>query len=160
MNIFYKIRNIIISFVYTRLLKPILFFFDPEFIHDLFVFKGSILGKFAITRYLTRVLFGYKNSRLSQNILGINFANPVGLSAGFDKNIELTDIIDSVGFGFIEVGSVTAKPYGGNPRPRLARIGKLKSLWVWYGLKNLGAVVLSKKLSTKTHRLPIGVNIA
>jgi dihydroorotate dehydrogenase len=160
MDFYYKLRNSVIHLIYTRILKPILFLFDPENVHDFFVASGSFFGRFAITRWKVRMLFGYKNSRLNQKILGINFINPIGLSAGFDKNIELTDIMDSVGFGFEEVGSVTAKAYIGNPRPRLWRLPKAQSLGVWYGLKNESAEVLSKRLAQKIHRLPIGVNIA
>ena len=160
MEWYYRYRNLIIHFLYTRLLKPILFLFDPEDVHKHFVKVGSFLGKFGLTRWKTKILFNYENQKLEQNILGINFKNPIGLSAGFDKDIELTDVVSSVGFGFEEVGSVTAKPYKGNPRPRLWRLPKTKSLGVWYGLKNEGAEVLSKKLSRKIHRLPIGVNIA
>ncbi|MCX6701673.1 MAG: quinone-dependent dihydroorotate dehydrogenase [Candidatus Zambryskibacteria bacterium] len=160
MNCYYKCRNSIIHFFYTRLLKPILFLFDPEDIHNLFLKVGSFLGRFGLTRWKTKILFGYKNPKLSQKVLGINFENPIGLSAGFDKDIVLTNIISSVGFGFEEVGSVTAKAYEGNPRPRLWRLPKTKSLGVWFGLKTKGAKVLSKELSQKIRRLPIGVNIA
>lgn len=156
----YKTRNTIIRFFYTKLLKPVLFLFDPEDVHDLMSSVGVLLGKFGLTRWKTRLLFDYKNSVLSQKILGINFENPIGLSAGFDKDINLTDIIPSVGFGFEEVGSVTAKPYAGNPKPRLWRLPKTKSLGVWYGLKNQGVEVLSKRLAGKIHRFPIGVNVA
>ncbi len=157
---YYKYRNAIIHFFYVWFLKPILFLFDPEDIHDLFLKAGSFLGKFRLTRWKTQLLFGYAHQKLEQNVFGINFKNPIGLSAGFDKDINITDIIASVGFGFEEVGSVTAKPYLGNPRPRLWRLPKSKSLGVWFGLKNSGAEALSKKLSQKTHRLPIGVNVA
>jgi dihydroorotate dehydrogenase len=157
---YYKCRNFIIHFFYTKLIKPVLFLFDPEDIHDLFLKIGSILGKFSLTRWKIKILFDYKNARLSQSILGINFENPIGLAAGFDKDIVLTNIVSSVGFGFEEVGSVTAKASEGNPRPRLWRLPKTKSLGVWYGLKNKGAEILSKKLSQKIHRLPIGINIA
>ena len=156
----YKIRNLVIGFFYTKVLKPILFIFDPENVHNLFSGVGKFLGKFALTRWKTRLLFGYKNKILYQNILGINFENPIGLSAGFDKDIELTDIMPSVGFGFEELGSVTARPYAGNPKPRLWRLPNSKSLAVWFGLKNKGVEILSKRLAGKIHRFPIGVNVA
>ena len=160
MNILYKTRNSIIHFFYVWALKPVLFLFDPEDIHNLFTKTGHFLGRFGITRWKTRMLFGYKNSRLTQEVLGIKFENPIGLSAGFDKDIMLTEIISDVGFGFEEVGSVTSRPYAGNPRPRLWRLTKSRSLGVWFGLKNQGVEVLSKKLAGKVHRLPIGVNVA
>ena len=160
MNLYYKFRNSVIRFCYVWFIKPILFLIDPEDVHNYFIRVGSFLGRFGLTRWKIKILFDYENPGLTQNVLGINFKNPIGLAAGFDKDIELTDIIASVGFGFEEVGSVTAKACKGNPRPRLWRLPKTKSLGVWYGLKNSGAEILSKKLSGKIHRLPVGVNVA
>jgi dihydroorotate dehydrogenase len=146
--------------IYKWILKPVLFQFDPELIHDGFTSIGQFLGKHTITQKITGAFFNFRNSSLEQNILGINFKNPIGLSAGFDKNATLIDIISSVGFGFTEVGSITAKPYGGNTKPRLYRLPEAKSLRVNYGLKNLGAEVLHKKLQNKVRFLPVGINIA
>lgn len=141
-------------------MKPVLFMFDPEDIHERFSASGSFFGRFDITRWKIDKLLNYKNEMLNQTVLGIKFENPIGLSAGFDKDAVLTDIIRHVGFGFEEVGSITAKPYAGNPRPRLWRLPKTKSLGVWYGLKNKGAEFLSKQMAGKIHNLPIGVNVA
>lgn len=121
---------------------------------------GSILGTKAVTQALTSLTFSYSNKKLKQKILGINFKNPIGLAAGFDKNGELTDILPSVGFGFMEIGSITGEPCQGNPKPRLWRLKKSKSLLVWYGLKNEGAEALSKKLKSKRFSIPLGTNIA
>lgn len=92
--------------------------------------------------------------------MGIKFNNPIGLAAGFDKNGELTDILPSIGFGFMEIGSITGEPCEGNAKPRLWRLKKSKSLLVWYGLKNEGAEELSKKLKDKIFSIPLGTNIA
>src|SRR3990167_9762307 len=121
---------------------------------------GIFLGKYVITRKLTGFLFRYSNPILEQKILGINFKNPIGLSAGFDKNANLTNILPEVGFGFAELGSITGEYCDGNPKPRLWRLKKSKSLVVYYGLKNDGCEVLSKKLAQKKFRIPIGINIA
>src|SRR6185369_9446534 len=121
---------------------------------------GSFLSRFVFTRTLTQFFFGYKQNILSQEVLGIRFQNPIGLAAGFDKDGVLTEIIPSVGFGFEEVGSTTAKPYVGNPRPRLWRLPKSKSLGVWYGLKNDGVKALVQKLKNQKHRFPIGISVA
>lgn len=147
-------------FFYVKVLKPVLFLFDPEDVHDFFLIFGNFFGKFRLTRWKIKMLFGYKNKILEQNVKGINFENPIGLAAGFDKDGVLTDIISSVGFGFAEIGSVTAKAYEGNPYPRLWRLPKSKSLGVWYGLKNKGAKVLVENLKGKIHRLPLGVSVA
>ena len=93
-------------------------------------------------------------------MLGIDFKNPVGLAAGFDKDVRLTKIMPSVGFGFMEVGAVTHHPYEGNEGLRLARLPADQSLIVYYGLKNIGAEAIEKKLQRLHFAIPVGVNIA
>src|SRR3989338_11384573 len=153
-------RNYIICLKYKWILKPIFFKIDPETIHDWMTVFLHFLGKYAITRKIVYFYFGYSNSMLEQNILGINFKNPVGLSAGFDKNATLIDIAPSLGFGFTEVGSITGEKCEGNPKPRLWRLKKSKSLAVYYGLKNDGCEIVSKKLIGKKFAIPVGINIA
>ncbi len=139
----------LIEFSYKKIAKPIFFKMDPEFVHDRMTKAGKFFGSNFITRYLTRVIFSYQNPILKQDILGITFENPIGLSAGFDKDAQLTDILPEVGFGFEEVGSITGEPCAGNPKPRLWRHKDLQSLRVYYGLKNKGAEHLSNKLKNK-----------
>lgn len=158
-SLFYT-RNLIGRTLYKYLLKPALFKFDPETIHDFFTTIGRFMGKYSFTRFLTTIAWNYENKQLRQNILGVDFRNPIGLSAGFDKDANLTDIMSHVGFGFMEIGSITAKPYEGNKKPRLYRLPEQKSLRVNYGLKNLGASVIYENLKNKKFDLPIGVNIA
>ena len=152
--------NEVIRFLYKKILQPICFQIDPETVHDRMVLFGQFLGNCVVLRKLTGFLFAYANGKLEQKILGIRFKNPIGLGAGFDKNAQLCDILSSVGFGFAEVGSITGEPCEGNPKPRLWRLKKSKSLVVYYGLKNDGCEVLSKKLAQKKFRIPIGINIA
>ena len=154
------IKNKAFRFFYKNLLQPLFFQFDPELVHDRVVFLGEFLGRFTLTRNITSSLLNYSNKKLEQDILGINFKNPIGLGAGFDKNAQLTNILPSVGFGFAEVGSITGELCEGNPKPRLWRLKKSKSLLVWYGLINEGCEVLSKKLKSKKFKIPIGTNIA
>ena len=153
-------RNAVFHFCYTKILKPFYFLMDPEFVHDRMLVVGKILGKFRLTRWKTRLCFGYRNPKLEQTVLGIKFANPVGLAAGFDKNAEITDILSDVGFGFAEVGSITGEPCPGNPKKRLWRLPKSKSLVVYYGLKNDGCEALAKRLAGKKFRIPIGASVA
>jgi dihydroorotate dehydrogenase len=155
-----KWRNAALHTGYVGLLKPVFFRSDPEAVHDRMTRVGKTLGHFAAGRSLSSALFGYKNNTLSQNILGITFSNPVGLSAGFDKNAELTDILPSVGFGFIEVGSITGNPCEGNPKPRLWRLPQSKSLVVWYGLKNEGCEAIAERLKNKAFAIPTGMSVA
>ncbi|MFA6274431.1 MAG: quinone-dependent dihydroorotate dehydrogenase, partial [Candidatus Paceibacterota bacterium] len=148
------------KYFYKYILKPIFFKFDPEMVHDHMTKIGKLLGKSSLTKKIVSIFWSYSHPSLEQNILGINFKNPIGLSAGFDKNAELIDILPSVGFGFAEVGSITGEPCLGNPRPRLWRLKKSKSLAVYYGLKNDGAETISKRLQNKKFKIPIGISIA
>ena len=140
---------------------------DPEVIHKRFVRVGQGLGRRKVTRALTRAAFGYEECILSQTIAGVKFPNPVGLAAGFDKNAELLSIMPAVGFGFMEVGSITVQPYQGNPPPRLRRLKKSRGLVVNYGLKSAGAKALARRIgdiSQTNERLakhiPLGISIA
>lgn len=153
-------KNTIIHWLYVYVLKPVFFLMDPENAHDLMTRVGEILGGNSFTRKLTGVMFDYSNPMLEQNILGINFKNPVGLAAGFDKDARLTRILPHVGFGFEEIGSVTGEPCEGNPKPRLWRLPKSRALIVYYGLKNNGAEEISKRLAGKKFAFPIGTSIA
>ena len=154
------LRNRTHKLLDKNILQPVLFQIDPEIIHDRMVTIGQFLGKFYVLRQITSLFFNYSNKNLEQEILGIKFNNPVGLGAGFDKNAQLTQILPSLGFGFAEVGSITGKPCKGNPKPRLWRLKKSKSLLVYYGLKNDGSDAISKKLKKLRLEIPIGINIA
>lgn len=146
--------------MYEKLIKPILFKKDPEVVHDRMLFLGKMFGSFFISRKLIEGLYVYKNTKLNIEIDGIKFENPVGLSAGFDKNGVLIDIIPSVGFGFMEIGSVTANASKGNPKPRLFRVPENQGIIVNYGLCNDGAKVIRDRLAKKKFRFPVGISIA
>jgi dihydroorotate dehydrogenase len=146
--------------VYRGLLKPIFFLFDPEDIHDFVSWAGNLLGKIAPLKWFCSVLFNYEHVSLRQNILGVEFKNPIGLAAGFDKDAKLTQILPSVGFGFEEIGSLTAKSYAGNKKPRLYRLPEQKTLRVNYGLKNFGAEYIYNKLKKLKFSFPVGISIA
>ncbi|MBI2572525.1 quinone-dependent dihydroorotate dehydrogenase [Candidatus Woesearchaeota archaeon] len=146
--------------MYQRLIKPILFRSDPEKVHDRATNTGIFLGKHAFSKKIISTCFAYSHPSLVQKIHNITFQNPVGLAAGFDKNANLMDILPSIGFGFEEIGSVTAKPCAGNPAPRLWRVPERKSLVVYYGLKNEGCHAIAKKIHGRTFKFPLGISIA
>ncbi len=125
--------------LYARLVKPVLFRMDPEDAHERVLLVGRILGSNPATRGLVRAACACRDPMLVQRIRGVTFPTPVGLAAGFDKDAYLLRTLPAVGFGFAEIGSVTAEPYGGNPRPRLVRLPKDESIIVYYGLKSEGA---------------------
>lgn len=133
---------------------------DPEDAHDHMMKVGQCLGKYSLTQTITKHIFSFEDERLTQTVNGITFKNPVGLSAGFDKNALLTDILPSVGFGFLELGSITGEPCPGNPKPRLWRLPKSQGLIVYYGLKNDGCEAIARRLEGKSVSVPIGMSIA
>src|SRR3989344_6534718 len=146
--------------MYEKILKPIFFRFDPEHIHDFFVRCGEMLGSFSLGRRLVGAFCEYDHPSLHTRIVGIDFKNPVGLAAGFDKDVRLTNIMPSVGFGFMEVGAVTLHPYAGNEGRRLVRLPDDRSLIVYYGLKSIGADAVAKKVRRLKFDIPVGINIA
>jgi len=153
-------RNAVIHTLYKRVLKPIFFHQDPEEVHDRMTAVGVWFSHYRLGRMLTSALFAYEHPILEQEVLGITFKNPIGLSAGFDKNAELTDILPAVGFGFAEVGSITGEYCPGNPKPRLWRMKNSQGLVVYYGLKNDGCETIAERLQGKHFAIPIGVSVA
>lgn len=145
--------------VYQTLVKPVLFKLDSEKVHVSTVRFGEILGTNERIKEILTDIYSQKKPSLSQNIAGINFSSPVGLSAGFDYEARLTQILAPLGFGFQSVGTITNLPFAGNPRPILGRLPISKSLIVNKGFKNLGADETIKRLSGKKFPIPVGISI-
>ena len=145
--------------MYKKYIRPVLFKSDPERIHNSIISLGRFMAFTKLSRLL-RFNFIFKDKRLENEVMGIKFENPVGLSAGFDKNALLSDFIPDLGFGFIEIGSVTANFCEGNPKPRLHRLVKDNAIIVHYGLANQGAEKVYERLKNKNFRIPLGVSIA
>ena len=146
--------------IYKNLIKPVLFKLDAERVHNFTINLGNKLSNYSIAKNLMKKLYYYENEKLNLNLFNIHFKNPIGLAAGFDKNALLTGIIPYVGFGFMEIGSVTALPCPGNPKPRLFRLPEDKALVVNYGLYNYGAKRIYNKLKNKEFLIPTGISIA
>lgn len=151
---------IILKYLYARAFKPLAFRRDPEAVHDNMLALGKALGRSRLSRSLTKRLFYYSHPALKQHILGMDFENPIGLAAGFDKNAQLLDILPAVGFGFAEVGSITGEPCPGNPKPRLWRLPQSQSLAVYYGLYNDGCEAIARRLQNKKFDFPVGISVA
>jgi dihydroorotate dehydrogenase len=138
-----------------------IFLMDPEQAHYSMKRIGVFLGSNPITKAFTSLLFDYGHKSLNIEVDGIKYRNPIGLSAGFDKDGELTKIYPNLGFGLAELGSITGEICPGNPGKRLFRMVKSKSIVVWYGLNNMGAEKLSSRLAgQKFGRLRVGINAA
>ncbi|MEM1036282.1 MAG: quinone-dependent dihydroorotate dehydrogenase [Pseudomonadota bacterium] len=154
------VRNLIMRGLY-RAARPLIFLMEPEQAHYAMKRVGVILGSNPITRALTSLFFNYQNKRLNIEVDGVKYCNPVGLSAGFDKDGELTKIYPSIGFGLAELGSFTGEICPGNPGRRLFRMVKSRAIVVWYGLNNQGAEKIAARLSkAKFGKLRVGINAA
>mgnify|MGYP001585663893 FL=1 len=146
--------------MYQKLIKPVFFKMDPETVHNRVTKLGRALGSTALTRATLRASFYFEHPSLKSTIAGIEFKNPVGLAAGFDKNARLYDVLPEIGFGFAELGSITGEPCAGNPKPRLFRVPEEKSIIVNYGLMNDGCEAIAKRLHNVKFRIPIGLSVA
>ena len=142
-----------------KLFRPILFLFNPEFIHHL-SFKAIKIGALVPLKMWTwRLLFKVSHPQLKREVFGIKFENPVGLAAGFDKDAKLFDELASFGFGFMEIGTVTPLPQDGNPKPRLFRLKKDNALINRMGFNNEGIEAAVARLRRKKSNIIIGGNI-
>jgi dihydroorotate dehydrogenase len=130
---------------------PLLRWFDPEDAHRL-----AIQG----LRLLPPVRPRPDDPKLAVRAFGLNFPNPIGMAAGFDKSAEAPDALLRLGFGFVEIGSVTPKPQTGNPRPRLFRLERDEAVVNRMGFNNDGAEVVLRRLAARAHHGGIvGVNV-
>ncbi|MDR8392747.1 quinone-dependent dihydroorotate dehydrogenase [Aliifodinibius sp. S!AR15-10] len=146
--------------IYKSIIKPLMFDLEAEKAHETAMNLGKIASRNTLLRLAGKSLYNFSSSRLSQTFWGLDFRNPIGLAAGFDKNGEITEIIEAIGFGFTEVGSITANPSTGNPRPRAFRLESDQSLINRMGLNNDGAQTIVRRLEKKQLGIPLGVNIA
>ena len=128
-------------------LRPLLFRFDPEKIHHFITAGLKRLNRIPGTNRVLRSLWVIEDERLQKTVFGLNFKNPVGLAAGFDKNAGLIDEMAALGFGFIEIGTVTPLPQDGNPKPRMFRLPADKALINRMGFNNAGAEAAAKKIA-------------
>lgn len=136
---------------FYSLFRPFIFAIPEEMAHNtaICLLKHKLLPKSRI----------YKDKILQNSIAGINFENPIGLAAGFDKNADAIDALSSFGFGFIEVGTVTPKPQDGNPKPRIFRLKEDEAIINRLGFNNKGLDYFAEKLKNKRTSTPVGANI-
>jgi len=146
--------------IYDSFLKSLFFRMDPEETHHLAINIGKNINNQFLTKSILSGLFRYTSPRLKQQICNLEFPNPVGLAAGFDKNGKLPMLMQAIGFGFEEVGSITAQPSSGNEKPRLFRLPQDDSLINRMGLNNDGAKTVCRRLAHNQTDIPVGVNIA
>jgi len=145
--------------MYKKLVRPLLFNFDPEKVHHLAtgflktLFSVPVINS-AVKNYAT-----VKDKRLEKELFGLKFDNPVGIAAGFDKNAAFYNELGNLGFGFIEIGTVTPKGQPGNPKPRLFRLPKDKALINRMGFNNGGLDAAIKNLKNRKTKVIVGGNL-
>lgn len=145
--------------MYRLLIRPLLFRLDAEFVHQSTVELCRCLGAIPGLPSLTRSIFEFQDAALHTEVAGLRFNNPLGLAAGWDKNGRALRMLNSLGFGFAEIGSVSARPSVGNPRPRLFRLPQDRAIIVNYGLPNDGAQAVAARLQSQANRGLLGINI-
>ncbi len=147
--------------MYKSILKPLLFLLSPERAHHFSTTSFGILNAVPILGSLVRKMLHYENTNLQKSVFGIDFPNPVGLAAGFDKDGQYINSFSKLGFGFYEVGTVTPLAQEGNAQPRLFRLPKDEALINRMGFNNGGVDTLVKALQQVKNRkdIIIGGNI-
>ena len=145
--------------LYTSIIKPIFFKFDPEKVHY-FVFDSiKFFSKIPGVSTLIRKLYQVNHPALAQELFGLTFKNPVGLAAGFDKNAVLYNELANFGFGFIEIGTVTPKAQAGNPKKRLFRLEDDEGIINRRGFNNNGIQAAVENLKKNKGKVVVGGNI-
>lgn len=144
---------------YRNIFKPIFFKINPELVHESIIYLGYNLGKVKFFRNSISKLYKQTYPRLAQDIGGVHFSNPIGLSAGFDYDGKLTQFLPSLNFGFATVGTITNLPYRGNPSPMMGRLPKSKSLMVNKGFKNEGVEKIIGRLHSLKFAIPVGISV-
>lgn len=147
--------------MYKSILKPFLFKKDPETAHYYTVDMFRTLLKLPFGKSVFHAMYGYENASLKREVCGLTFKNPVGLAAGFDKDGKFYKEMAHVGFGFIEIGTVTPLPQAGNEKPRLFRLPQDEALINRMGFNNDGvdAMVERLKKNGKPQNVILGGNI-
>lgn len=148
--------------LYENIIRRVLFTQDAEHAHDRAVAWLALLGRVSP---LTRLMEAYNRPARGEptKLFGLSFPNPVGLAAGFDKNAVCWNAVSALGFGFVEIGTVTLHDQPGNPRPRITRYPEQEALINRMGFPNDGAEAIAARLARgpgrKKRRVPLGINI-
>lgn len=141
------------------LIKKILFLLSPEKAHYTAMGALGALRALPGGKRLLRALFSYRNPALERTVFGITFPNPVGLAAGFDKDARWLDELECLGFGFVEIGTVTPVSQPGNDRPRLFRLPADRALINRMGFNNQGAAAAARRIAARKGKIIVGGNI-
>ncbi|MBQ7894073.1 MAG: quinone-dependent dihydroorotate dehydrogenase [Alistipes sp.] len=145
--------------MYRRIIKPLLFSLNIERAHHIVLLMLRIFGLIPGGRWLLRKCYAVEHPALEREVFGMRFANPVGIAAGFDRNGEAYRELAALGFGFVEMGTVTPRPQAGNPRPRVFRLPKDNAIINRIGLSNRGLETAIRHLRRPHGGVIVGCNI-
>ncbi|OZG67618.1 dihydroorotate dehydrogenase 2 [Bifidobacterium aquikefiri] len=151
------------TFAYKHVAKPFIFNETPDVAHDQMISFCRAAGKIPPLMWLLNGLLDYTDPMIESNVMGIHFNNPFGLSAGLDKNCDLSTVLDAAGFGFETVGSTTSRPCPGNDRPWFHRLPEYDSMLVHVGLANDGSqyvIPRVEKAHTQSKSMKMSISIA
>lgn len=145
---------------YRLLIRPVLYAFSAETVHHFTMRCLALVSRLPWLCALLSRLFGTRDPSLTVQCLGLTFPSPIGLAAGLDKDAQAVPALRALGFGFVEVGTITAQPQPGNPLPRLFRLPEDRALINRMGFNNRGSEVAAARLSQlQREPAPLGVNI-
>jgi dihydroorotate dehydrogenase len=145
--------------VYSSLARPLLFRGDPERVHDATVRAAELAGRSRLACRAVAARRPAADPRLAVEVAGLRMRSPIGLAAGFDKSARAVPFLAALGFGHVEVGSISADPSAGNPRPRLFRLPAERAVVVHYGVPNDGAARAAARLARPRPAVPVGANV-
>ncbi len=145
--------------MYKIIIRPLLFLFEPETIHSIIFSILKISSYIPFNRIIMKTIFSYRHPILEREVFGIKFPNPVGLASGLDKDAEVFDNLGYMGFGFIEIGTVTPVAQPGNEKPRCFRLKSDSALINRMGFNNKGVKYTIEKLKKKKSGIIVGGNI-
>ncbi len=157
-SFFDETETIYMSF-YKKYVFPRLAKYDPEVIHYRATDFLQLVYKIPLVPSILKMIYGKTHPKLEREVFGLRFSNPVGLAAGFDKNALWVDEMAALGFGFVEIGTVTPKPQLGNEQPRLFRLKQDEALINRMGFNNEGSQKAAEQLRKRKSKIIVGGNI-
>lgn len=141
------------------ILRILNFFFGPERAHSVAVQMLRVVGHIPGAHWILRKIYAVEHPSLEREAFGMRFNNPIGVAAGFDRNAEIYRELSAMGFGFVEVGTITPRPQSGNPRPRVFRLGADRAIINRTGLANKGLEYAVERLRKPHEGMIVGCNI-
>lgn len=148
--------------LYTRLVRPLLFLFPAERVRNFSLRTLRVVGRTVVGEWLLSHIYAYRHPSLEREVFGVRFRNPIGAAAGIDRDATIYRQLGALGFGFVEIGTITPKPQTGAIRPRMFRLPRQKAIAHRMGQPNCGIEKAIDHLRRRAHgqKVVVGANIA